>query len=610
MDITPGVSEIIGEIDFDPEALHSKYIEERDKRLEHGDRTYIRIKGEFSNYSDDPYSSHEFKREPVFDEVKIALVGAGFGSLVMAAQLRKMGLDDFRIVDTASDVGGTWYWNRYPGAACDTESYVYVPMVEDTGTTLQSKYAFQPEILAQANRIADQYELRRNALFQTGVTAVEWDEAIGKWMISTDRGDRFRAQFVIMANGPINKPKLPGIQGIHDYRGHTFHTCRWDYDYTGGDTTGGLTKLQDKRVGIIGTGATAVQCIPHLGEWAKELYVFQRTPCCVDLRVNTPTDPDWWASLRSGWQWERMTNFNSVLEGYEDVEVDLVNDGWTRLYRKAMGPALKAAAQKLGRPLSGKERSQLLELYDYQNMNRIRAQVAEIVEDEKTAEALKPWYRQFCKRPTFHESYLQTFNRPNVHLVDTNGNGVGGLTERGVVANGREYEIDCLIFSTGFESETSYVERAGYDVVGRGGRKLSEDWADGLRTFHGVAMEGFPNCYLIGRTQSGASLNLMFGITHQIRHISYILEQAEKKGAATVEPTVEAVEAFLADFRANARNAERFWAECTPGFFNNEGNTKKKNGFFSDSYGGGARKFWEKLEAWREEGNAIGLTFS
>ena len=610
MDILPGVAEIIGEIDFDPAALHAKYISERDKRLEHGDRTYIRIEGDFSHYSNDPYATSIFSRKPVFDEVKIVLVGAGFGSLVMAARLRQMGLDDFRIIDTASDVGGTWYWNRYPGAACDTESYVYVPMVEDTGTMLQSKYAFQPEILAQANRIADKYDLRRNALFQTAVTGLEWDEATGKWTITTDRRDRFKAQYVIMANGPINKPKLPGIPGITDFRGHTFHTCRWDYGYTGRDTAGGLTKLQDKRVGIIGTGATAIQCIPHLGEWAKELYVFQRTPCCVDLRVNTPTDPAWAASLKPGWQWDRMTNFNSVLEGYEDVDVDLVNDGWTTLYRKAMGPALKAAAAKLGRPLTGKERGQLLELYDYQNMNRIRAQVAEIVKDEKTAEALKPWYRQFCKRPTFHDSYLQSFNRPNVHLIDTNGNGVDRLTERGVVADGREYEIDCLIFSTGFESETSYVDRAGYDIVGRGGRKLSEYWADGLRTFHGVAVDGFPNCYLIGRTQSGASLNLMFGTTHQINHISYILAEAEKKGAKVVEPAAEAVEAFLADFRANARNAERFWAECTPGFFNNEGNTKKKTGFFSDSYGGGARKFWEMLEAWRAEGNSIGLTFN
>ena len=608
MDILPAVAEIIGEIDFDPEALHAKYIEERDKRLEHGDRTYIRIKDDFSHYSDDPYAAAEFTRPPVFDEVKIALVGAGFGSLVMGARLRQMGLDDFRIVDAASDVGGTWYWNRYPGAACDTESYVYVPMVEDTGTTLQSKYAFQPEILAQANRIADKYDLRRNALFQTSVTGMEWDEAAGMWTVSTDRGDRFKAQYVIMATGPINKPKLPGIRGIHDFRGHNFHTCRWDYDYTGGDTTGGLVGLKDKRVGIIGTGATAIQCIPHLGEWAKELYVFQRTPCCVDVRINTPTDPEWAASLKPGWQWDRMTNFNAVLEGAEDVEEDLVNDGWTKLYRMAMGPALKQAALKAGRPLTGKERSQLLEIYDYKNMNRIRAQISEIVKDQKTAEALKPWYRQFCKRPTFHESYLEAYNRPGVHLVDTDGAGVERLTADGVVAAGHEYKLDCLIFATGFESENTYVDRAGYDIVGRNGRKLSDYWSEGLRTFQGVMIDGFPNCFLVGRTQAGASLNLMFGITHQINHIAYILSQAAQKGAKSLEPTGEAVVAFLEDFRANSRNAERFWAECTPGFYNNEGDVKKKIGYFADSYGGGARKFWGMLEAWRDEGNMRGIT--
>jgi len=608
MTLLPVVAEIVGPIDFDPEALHAKYLAERDKRLEVGDRTYIRMKDDFAQYVEDPHAEAEFNREPVFDEVEILLVGAGFGSLVMGAQLRQAGFQDLRIIDSASDVGGTWYWNRYPGAACDTEGYVYVPMLEDTGTMLTSKYAYQPEILAQANRIADKYELRKNALFQTAVTGMTWDESVKKWEIVTDRGDRFRAKYVIMANGPLNRPKLPKIPGIKDFKGHTFHTCRWDYDYTGGDTTGGLVGLQDKRVGIIGTGATSVQCIPHLAKWSKELYVFQRTPCCVDLRYNTPTDPEWAASLEPGWQWDRMTNFNAVLEGAEDVEDDLVNDGWTKLYRMAMGPALKRAAIKAGRPLTGKERSQLLEIYDYKNMNRIRAQISEIVKDQKTAEALKPWYRQFCKRPTFHESYLEAYNRPGVHLVDTDGAGVERLTADGVVAAGQEYKLDCLIFATGFESENTYVDRAGYDIVGRNGRKLSDYWSEGLRTFQGVMIDGFPNCFLVGRTQAGASLNLMFGITHQINHISYILTQAARKGAKSLEPTSEAVEAFLEDFRANARNAERFWAECTPGFYNNEGDVKKKIGYFADSYGGGARKFWGMLEAWRDEGNMQGVT--
>jgi len=609
MDILPAVRQVVGEIDFDPAALHAKYIHERNKRLESGNRSYIGIKGEYARFVEDPHAAASLDREPVFDEVQFLLIGAGFGSLTMGARLRELGYESIRLVDTASDVGGTWYWNRYPGAACDTEAYVYVPLLEQTGYMPKSKYAYQPEILAQANRIADKYRLRENALFQTAVTGMEWDEGAGKWTVTTDQGDVFKAKYVLMANGPINRPKLPGIEGIHDFKGHTFHTSRWDYDYTKGDSTGKLTGLLDKCVAIVGTGATAIQVIPHLARWSKQLYVFQRTPSCVDLRVNVPTDPEWAASQPPGWQWDRMTNFNAVLEGY-DEERDLVNDGWTKLYRMAMGPALKKAAQTLGRPMTGKERSQLLELYDYLNMNRIRSQIETIVKDKATAESLKPWYRQFCKRPTFHENYLESYNRPNVKLVDTEGYGVERLTEDGIVALGREYKIDCLIFATGFESETSFIARAGYDVVGRNGLKLSDHWGEGLRTFHGVMTNEFPNCFFIGRTQTGASLNLLFGITHQVDHVTYIVDQAEKRGVRSVEPTAEAVEAYLDDFRKNARNAERFWAECTPGFYNNEGDISKKNGYFTDSYGGGAKKFFDMLQAWRDSESLEGLKLS
>jgi len=606
MEILPAVADLIGDIDFDPDALHAKYLEERDKRLQRGTRTYMEVTGDHAHYVGDPYGTPEL-REPVFDEVQFLLIGGGYGSLVMGSRLRRAGIEDIRIIDSAGDVGGTWYWNRYPGAACDTEAYVYVPMIEDTGTMLETKYAYQPELLEQADRIADKFNLRENALFQTSVTKLEWDEETRRWLVSTDRGDRFRAQYVIMANGPMNRPKLPAISGIGSFKGHNFHTCRWDFDYTGGDTTGGLVKLKDKRVGIIGTGATAIQCIPHLGKWSKELYVFQRTPACVDLRYNVPTDPEWWASLEPGWQWNRMVNFAKVLEGLPDVQEDLVNDGWTTLYRRALGPALKVAEAKLGRRLNGRERSQLLELYDYQNMNRIRQMISDTVKDPKTAESLKPWYRQFCKRPTFHEDYYGTYNLPNVHLVDTEGRGVERVTEGGVVANGREFELDCLIFATGFEGETSFVHRAGYNIHGRGGRDLASYWSEGLRTFHGVAVDGFPNCFIVGRTQIGASLNMMFGATQQIDHIMYILTEAWKRGADTIEPTHDGVETFLEDFRAHHRVAERFWAECTPGYYNNEGDTSRKNGFFADSYGGGITKFFNNLAAWQAEGNMVGL---
>jgi cation diffusion facilitator CzcD-associated flavoprotein CzcO len=606
MVILPAVAEIFGPVEFDPDALHRKYLEERDKRLDAGPRVYTDVTADVSGNVDDPYVEPGFTRESVRDEVRFALIGAGFGSLLMGAKLRDAGFDSLRIIDSAGDVGGTWYWNRYPGAACDTESYCYMPLLEETGYIPKHKYEFAPDILEHAKRIARRYRLYDDALFQTSVTGLTWDEQSKRWIVKTDRGDEFKAQYVCMANGPLNRPKLPAIAGIHDFKGHMFHTNRWDYDYTGGDSTGNPVKLNDKRVGIIGTGATAIQCIPHLGEWAKQLYVFQRTPSCVDIRANRETDATWAASLQPGWQRHRMANFNAILEGYNEEE-DLVNDGWTTLFRSTMGPALKAAAVKLGRPLTGRERSQLLELFDYKNMNRIRDRVEQIVKDKATAESLKPWYRQFCKRACFHDAYLQTFNRPSVTLVDTQGKGVERLTQSGVVANGREYPLDCLIFATGFESETTYTHRAGYDVIGRGGVKLSQHWAAGLRTFQGVTADGFPNCFFLGRTQTGASLNMLLGLDHQTTHVAYMVSEARTRGHDVLEPSPEAVKDYVTEIRRLARKGERFWSECTPGFYNNEGDTKKKIGYFSESYGGGAKRFFEILDEWRRNGSMRGM---
>jgi len=609
MNILPAVAEILGPIDFDSDALHRKYIEERDKRLEVGPRVYTHVTEEFARFVEDPFDQGSPHRAAVADEVEFALIGAGFGCLMMGARLRQAGFKSIRLVDSAGDVGGTWYWNRYPGVACDTESYVYMPFLEETGYMPTRKYAGGQEIREHARRIAQQFQLYDNALLRTSVTGLAWDEAARRWIVSTNRGDRFRAQYVAMANGPLNRPKLPSIPGMTKFRGHVFHTCRWDFDYTGGDSTGNLAKLGEKVVGIIGTGSTGVQCIPHLGRWSKQLYVFQRTPSCVDIRVNSPTDPGWATSLSRGWQKARMDNFNAILEGYDEPE-DLVNDGWTAVFRKMMGPALKDAERRLGRALTGKERSQLMELSDYINMNRIRRQVEETVKDRATAEALKPWYRQFCKRPTFHDDYFPTFNRPNVKLVDTQGRGVDSVTERGVVVQGREYPLDCLIFATGFEPETSlYTFRAGYDVVGREGVKLSEHWSEGLRMFHGVTTDHFPNCFFLGRTQTGTSLNLALGLTYQTAHIAYMVSQARTRGFEVIEPASEAVAECVEDFRRQARAGLRFWTECTPGAFNNEGNPTGKN-LGADSYGGGAKKFFAMLESWRNEGKLSGLKLS
>jgi cation diffusion facilitator CzcD-associated flavoprotein CzcO len=607
MPILQEVAELVGELDFDPDALHEKYLAERDKRLrEDGNAQYIEVKAEFAHYVDDPYVEPGFTRAPVFDEVDFAIIGGGFGGLLMGAQLRDAGFDRIRVVESAGDFGGTWYWNRYPGAMCDVESYCYLPLLEELGYMPKHKYSFAPEILEHSRNIARRYRLYDDALMQTGVTELRWEESEGRWIISTNRGDRFKAQYVAMANGPLSRPKLPGIPGVNDFKGHTFHTSRWDYHYTGGDSTGGLSGLKDKRVGVIGTGATAVQCIPHLGEAAQALYVFQRTPSSVDVRNNGETDPAWAASLQPGWQARRQENFNILVSG-GDQEEDLVGDGWTDIFRNLTGAAAKDAARKLGRRLTGQERGELMMLADYRKMNQVRARVDAIVKDPVTAAALKPWYRQFCKRPCFHDEYLPTYNRPNVSLVDTHGKGVERLTERGVVANGREYELDCLIFATGFEVGTSYTRRAGYDIIGRGGVTLSERWSEGLRTLHGLTTHGFPNCFFLGFTQTAITISVPQALKEQASHVTYMVSQARARGHQIVEPTAEGEAAYVQEVRDLMRLGERFYRECTPGYYNGEGAVGNRNGLFSEMYGAGPLKFFAKLEAWRADGQMEGI---
>ncbi|MGA0195963.1 MAG: flavin-containing monooxygenase, partial [Ilumatobacteraceae bacterium] len=442
-------------IDFDPDGLRDKYRSERDKRVRaDGNEQYVEITGQFAHYLEDPYVARE-ERGPLFDEIDVVIVGGGFGGLLAGARLREAGVDDIRVIEKGGDFGGTWYWNRYPGAACDVESYIYLPLLEEIGYIPTEKYSKAPEILAHSQAIGRHFDLYRNACFQTEVTEIRWDEDDTRWVITTNRGDRMRARIVTMANGPLHRPKLPGIPGVESFTGHSFHTSRWDYEYTGGSSNGGLTKLADKRVGIIGTGATAVQCVPHLGEHAKQLFVFQRTPSSIDVRNNRPTDPEWAESLEPGWQQERMDNFNALVSG-GFAEVDLVNDGWTDI----IGNLLIRLRKEASPDLSADGLARNLELADFEKMNQVRSRVDEIVTDPQVAEALKPWYRQFCKRPCFHDEYLQTFNRPNVTLVDTDGQGVDRITENAVVVGGVEYEVDCLIYATGFEVGTEYARRS------------------------------------------------------------------------------------------------------------------------------------------------------
>jgi|TARA_B110000459_G_scaffold203865_1_gene262325 cyclohexanone monooxygenase len=593
------------DLDFDPVALREKYRLEREKRLrEDGNEQYIEVKDDFSRYLDDPYVA-PIKRDPVSDEVDVLVIGGGFGGLLAGARLKEAGIKDVRIVEKGGDFGGTWYWNRYPGAQCDIEAYVYLPLLEELNYVPKEKYSHAPEILAHSSAIGKHYDLYEKALFQTQVTNMQWDEDTARWTVETNKGDKVRARFVAMANGPLDRPKLPGIPGIDTYNGHTFHTSRWDYDYTGGSPEGGLTKLKDKRVAIIGTGATSVQCVPHVGEMAKQLYVFQRTPSGVDVRGNSPTDEKWAASLKPGWQKERMENFNALVSGVPQAE-DLVNDGWTDLIGKMLEMFRKGeAGDGTGRSLP-----EIVELANFEKMNEIRARAEELVNDPNTAEELKPYYAMFCKRPCFHDDYLPTFNRPSVELIDTNGQGVDRITEKGVVVDGKEYEVDCIIFGTGFEVGTDYTRRAGYDIVGKQGQKLSDKWQDGMKTFHGMQSNGFPNCFLMSAQQGGFSANYPHLLNEVAVHLAHIVSHMKANDLIKVEASESAEAAWVEGIISGEGPAMQIGGEgCTPGYYNNEGkpNPKLRYGAF---YSGGSIAFWDLLEKWREAGDFDGLEFS
>jgi cation diffusion facilitator CzcD-associated flavoprotein CzcO len=592
-------------LDFDPDALRRKYREERDRRLRpDANAQYVEVAGDFSRYVDDPYVEPGFTRAPLHDAVDVLVVGGGFGGQIAAARLREAGVKDIRIIEKGGDFGGTWYWNRYPGAQCDVEAYIYLPLLEETNYIPKEKYSFAAEIRAHARRIGETFDLYSKACFQTEIREVRWLEDEKRWLITTNRDDRMKARYVVMSSGPLNRPKLPGIPGIEQFKGHSFHTSRWDYAYTGGDSEGHLDKLADKRVAIIGTGATAIQCVPHLARHAKHLYVFQRTPSSVDLRGNRPTDPQWVKTLTPGWQKRRMENFNILVGGGQQDE-DLVSDGWTDIVRNL---AAGAAVKRPDVTLTPEEFAREMELADFRKMNQIRARVDTIVKDPKTAEALKPWYRQFCKRPTFNDEYLPAFNRPNVTLVDTLGRGVDRVTETGLVFDGVEYPVDCIIFATGFEVGTAYTRRAGFEVYGQAGRTLTDHWSKGMKTLHGFYSHGFPNCFHMGITQNTLTVNFPHMLDEQAKHIAEVVRRANLNQAQKVEPTAEGEAEWVDTIHRTALQTAPFRAACTPGYYNGEGSGTA--GFLDGLYGPGSVAFFELARAWRAKEDMPGLALS
>ncbi len=546
--------------------IKNKFAEARDVRLKfrpEGQSQYTSdLTGQLAKYEIDPYAEDTSTRDPINDEVEVLFIGGGFSALLTAARLRERGVESIRIVERGADVGGTWYWNRYPGAACDVPSYDYLPLLDEMEYVPSSYYAKGPEIFAHCQAIAKRYDLYDLAVFRTTVVSTTWDDKEKLWTIGTDRGDAMKARFVICANGTLSKPKLSKIKGMETFKGHSFHSSRWDYGYTGQD----LSNLSDKVVGIIGTGASAVQAIPRLAKAAKELYVFQRTPSGIDVRNDRPTDPEWIAKLQPGWQAARRER---NLRGPERPEV-------------AAERAPESREDKIRRQENGN--------IDY--MMRIHKRIEEIVEDKATAEALKPWYMFMCKRPCFDDEYLPAYNRPNVHLVDTQGKGITEINEKGVVFEGVTYPVDVLIYATGFEVQKTGIYN---QIRGKTGKEINETYADGLRTLFGVHTHGYPNLFIMGGYQASFQFNLTFMLQTQGDHIAECIKYARDHGHLEIDVTPETEEWWVQEVIDHRGKTTRN-QDCTPGYYNFEGEFNRRQ---DGNYNGGFLKYYTHMQSVR-----------
>ncbi len=555
------------EVDY--EAIKQKFADARDVRLKYrpeGTAQYTSdLTGELAKYEIDPYADTDPPRAPITDTVECLFIGGGFSALLTAARLRERGVESIRIVERGADVGGTWYWNRYPGAACDVPAYDYLPLLDEMEHVPSHLYAKGPEIFAHCQAIAKRYDLYDLAVFRTTVISTVWDDAEKLWHIGTDRGDTMKARFVICANGTLSKPKLSKIAGMETFKGHSFHSSRWDYAYTGAD----LSNLKDKVVGIIGTGASAVQAIPRLAKAAKALYVFQRTPSSIDVRNDRPTDPEWAARLKPGWQAARR---EKNLRGREQ---DLQK---------------RAELAQLGR--DEKVRRQENENIDY--MMRIHRRIDEIVEDRATAEALKPWYMFMCKRPCFDDEYLPAYNRPNVHLVDTQGKGITEIAPEGPVFEGQTYPVDVLIYATGFEVQKTGIYN---EIRGRDGREINETYKDGLRTLFGVHTHGYPNLFIMGGYQASFQFNLTFMLQTQGDHIAECIRHTREHGHREIDVTAESEEWWVQEVIKHRGKTSRN-QDCTPGYYNFEGEFNRRQ---DGNYNGGFKQYYDHLTDARDK---------
>lgn len=577
------------------EEARAKYREEREKRVRaDGVNQYLNLEGDLSRFDRDHWAEGNGNREPITTTVEAVTLGAGMASMLAAVEMQKAGIRDIMMIDKAGGVGGTWYWNRYPGAQCDTESHVYLPLLEETGYIPKEKYSYQPEILEHLQRIARHFGLEGNALFQTKITEARWSDEAANWTIKTNRGDVITARYFILAPGRLQSVKLPGIKGLTSFKGHAIHTGRWDWEFTGPN----LENLADKRVGVIGTGATGIQVIPQLSQAAKEVFAFQRTPAAPWERNNAPTPANFKDGLEPGWQLRRMRNFTAVSSGLPapEGEGDMVDDGWTHI-----GKHWWEATVENRDP----------EVVDLEIMEKIRARVDSEVKDPETATALKPYFSHGCKRANFHDEYLASYNRPNTHLVDTRGRGVDEIVEDGVIVDGRHYPLDILVFASGYDVGRGFLHGTGLDIVGRSGETLAEYWANGMRTFHGLLSHGFPNLFVLGFTQTTFSASYAHMATEQTMHLGHLVAEAERRNGV-VEATAEAEAEYVATVLAGTAEGtarREFLNACTPGWYNNEGNMSDPNAIEAGHYPEPGNALFDKFEEWRSRQQYEGVTF-
>ncbi|WYZ45035.1 hypothetical protein EsH8_VIII_000351 [Colletotrichum jinshuiense] len=610
-------------------SLAQKYAEEVNKRVRpEVSREYVDLRSEaFPHLDADPFIDYDAmaEREPALkdgDRIKFLIVGGGHNGLLFAYRLIDacFSSNDIRFVDTAGGFGGTWYWNRYPGVMCDVEGYIYMPLLEETGYVPKLKYSHGSEIRGQSERIAAKWNLR--ALFSTKVDSQEWDEASGEWVVKMthnqgpkrgEKGLTVRAQFVFTAGGLFYTPHVPKVTGFEQFMRHNpvFHTSRWDYKITGGSQDDpSLVNLKDKVVGIIGTGATAVQVIPHLARWAKHVYVFQRTPSYCGPRLQKATDAELWSQVagKKGWQYDRQKNFNSFISN-DPAPVDLVNDGWTdhRAFSGLVGSPKQITPDNLN------DHIEYMFKMDMERAERVRARIDQEVKDPATAEKLKPWYGGWCKRPTFHDDYLRAFNNPNVTLVDTDGKGIQQCTDSGVVVDGVDYALDLLVMATGFTVTNtdkglgSPAVRLGAPIIGGDGRSLEDKWTSpDMGTFYSVGTHGFPNLFFYGGPGAPSSPNLTSAFDIVAKMAAHLIAEASRRASSpsdkvVVEVTKEAEVKYTEESKSRA-----LWfaplAFCTPGYFTGEAPNKpasdeeKEEKAAYTSWGGGVLDFQRRAE--------------